>query len=372
VSQPVLKTLEQTESQTAANATYSPDVFKDALVEAEQLLKYAAESGIKVDANSRASILHARATLNQGWSEAVKAKFLQALTTVAAGLKPVTAESLRECSKNTRRTAWTYWGVAIGLSILIVPFSVASFVSTAIADAIRKDIATANELAVKINSQLEATATPASANAVQKGATVLPPGLRRDEVVTELQSFASTIRAIDSRALQLNWFLRNHVTDPFAEARGDSKKLKEKFQLTPPLLDLPSATTDRILVYQDVRTFGQGVVNDVSVFYGAITACILPVLYALLGTCAYLLRRYEQEMRNRTFVPSDADFPRFLIAGIAGAVVGLFNNFTISQEASIPPLAIAFLVGYAVDVFFLFLEGLVQTFGKDKTAVKDA
>ena len=112
-------------------------------------------------------------------------------------------------------------------------------------------------------------------------------------------------------------------------------------------------------MYQDVRAFAQGAVDEVSVFYGAVATCILPVLYALLGTCAYLLRSYEQEMTNRTFIASHADFPRFMIAAIAGAVVGLFSNFTITQGASIPPLAVAFLVGYAVDVFFSFLEGLI-------------
>jgi len=61
-----------------------------------------------------------------------------------------------------------------------------------------------------------------------------------------------------------------------------------------------------------------------------------------------------------------------MIAAIAGAVVGLFNNFTISQGASIPPLAIAFLVGYAVDVFFSFLEGLIQAFTKNKSAAVPA
>ena len=50
------------------------------------------------------------------------------------------------------------------------------------------------------------------------------------------------------------------------------------------------------------------------------------------------------------------------IQGIGGAVVGLFNNFAITKGASIPPLAIAFLVGYGVDVFFAFLEGMLQTF----------
>jgi putative flippase GtrA len=87
----------------------------------------------------------------------------------------------------------------------------------------------------------------------------------------------------------------------------------------------------------------------------------------LLGTCAFLLRSFEQQIRTRTFIPSEANVARFLIAGIGGAVVGLFNNFNITQGASIPPLAIAFLVGYAVDVFFAFLEGLLQTFAKNSS-----
>ncbi len=69
-------------------------------------------------------------------------------------------------------------------------------------------------------------------------------------------------------------------------------------------------------------------------------------------------------MSTRTFTPSVANSARFLVAAIGGAVVGLFNNFTVGQGASIPPLAIAFLVGYAVDVFFTFLEGLLQVFTK--------
>jgi hypothetical protein len=47
-----------------------------------------------------------------------------------------------------------------------------------------------------------------------------------------------------------------------------------------------------------------------------------------------------------------------MTAAIAGAVVGLFN---FGQGISVSPLAIAFLVGYAVDVFFTFLERLIQS-----------
>jgi hypothetical protein len=121
--------------------------------------------------------------------------------------------------------------------------------------------------------------------------------------------------------------------------------------------------------YLEVRSFAQDILDRVSVFYGAFTTCLLPVLYALLGTCAYLLRCFEEEVRNKTFtLSSRAMSARLLVALIGGAVVGLFGNFNITQGASISPLAVAFLVGYAVDVFFTFLEGLLQTFTKRKNA----
>ena len=157
-------------------------------------------------------------------------------------------------------------------------------------------------------------------------------------------------------------------TNPFPGMRGDRNAIHATFQLPAGLKDFAWAAGERTNTYQDVRYFGQSLVDDVAVIYGAITTCILPVLYALLGTCAYLLRNFEQQISARTYTPSAADASRFLIAGIGGAVVGLFNNFAIGQGASIPPLALAFLVGYAVDVFFAFLETVSQKFTKRSAA----
>ena len=350
----------------------APAYFAVALNDAERLLRYAAEIGVDVDDNTRNSILEARATFSGGWNEKTAANLLAALTKLAAQLKPVTAESL--CCFDTRPTVRNYWIIAICLAVCIVPFSVASFVASAISKTIGTDIVTANDLAVKLTTQLGASGsrTPAGAattasDAASGFASSVPPGLSPADVVTEFQTFAATNRAIYARARQLDLLIFNIVRDPFQELRSNPAEYKKKFQLPVPLpAQLSPLATDRIQVYQDVRSFGQDVVDDVSVFYGAITACILPVLYALLGTCAYLLRSFAQEMSSRTFVPSHSDSARFLIAAIGGAVVGLFNNFTINQGASIPPLAIAFLVGYAVDVFFSFLEGLIQAFTRSK------
>jgi len=345
-----------------------PAYFEDALEDAERLLKYAAEVGVDVDAGTRDHILEARTSNGSGWSEETTANLLTALTKLAASLKPVTAQSLKACSEDTGHTVRTYWLVSICLAAIIVPFSLASFLSSAISTAIRTDITTANELAVKLRSQLGPPPTQTSEPTIAAPAKPLAPGLNESDVITELQQYASTVRDIDARARQLNVLVFNAQWDPFASIRRDYKQIHEKFELPQGLSDFATAADERTMVYQEVRYFAQSILDDVSFFYGAMTTCILPVLYALLGTCAYLLRNFEQQMTAGTFIPSQANSARFLIAAIGGAVVGLFNNFTITQGASIPPLAFAFLVGYAVDVFFSFLEGLMQVFTKYKPA----
>ena len=152
--------------------------------------------------------------------------------------------------------------------------------------------------------------------------------------------------------------------DPYYAIRNNPVKLKQQFELPVPLNDYAQAAVDRTETYQTVRYSAQHLADDVSFYYGAVSSCILPVLYALLGTCAYLLRTYERTIATRSYVPSATDSARFVTAAIGGAVVGLFSNFTLGQGNKVSPLAIAFLVGYAVDVFYAFLENLIQSFTK--------
>jgi len=349
-----------------------PAYLNDSLTDAERLLRFAAESGIAVDDVTREHVLEARSAAGNGWSEETAANLITALTTLAALVRPVSAASLKYCYEDPVPTVRNYFTMAIWLAVFIVPFSVASFLVSAISTTMRTDIATGDALAVKLQTELGYSEQKAAATeAPQQPCTPFPPGesvqpppnIDANEVVTELQQYAATIRSIDARARQLKWLVPNREPDPCGRYRKLPEKLHQIFQLPAGLPNFAQAAQDRTTLYQDIRYFGQNLLEDESFFYGAITTCILPVLYALLGTCAYLLRSFEQQMASRTFIPSEANSARFLIAGIGGGVVGLFNNnFTISAGATVPPLALAFLVGYAVDVFFTFLEGLLQTF----------
>jgi hypothetical protein len=337
-----------------------PPYFNEALEDAERLLKYASEIGLSIEDSVRNHILEARSASGAKRDEETVANLLAALAKLAAQLKPVTAQSLKE-SGDTPLAPY-YWR-AISLAVFLILVSALSFVTSAVSNTIKTDISAANDLAVTLRGQLG----PAPPK-VRDDVTFSTDKIIDAAVIPELQQFASDIREIDTQTRLLRALVFGPGKDPFSDIRNDPKQVHNKFQFNPGVTDLAGAASERTFVYQDVRYYGQTLVDDVAVFYGAITTCILPALYALLGACAYLLRTFEQQISARTYTKSAADLPRFLIAGIGGAVVGLFNNFVIGQGVSIPPLAIAFLVGYAVDVFFTSLEALSQKFTKSTTA----
>src|SRR5262249_11911754 len=176
--------------------------------DAARLLKYAAEIGIEVEENVRNSVLRARAVGLAGADEKTLGDLLGALTTLAARLKPVTAESLKATHRDTRSTFRTYGMVAMCLAIVVVLFSAASFITTAISKSINADIVVANDLAAKLRVQLGADPPP------NNKPSQPPQGQNPTEIITELQQYAATIRAIDSRARQLNRFVFSSRKDP--------------------------------------------------------------------------------------------------------------------------------------------------------------
>jgi hypothetical protein len=71
--------------------------------------------------------------------------------------------------------------------------------------------------------------------------------------------------------------------------------------------------SNKIFLFQKVRSFGNDVQFDSSIIYGAIGAYLLPVLYVVLG-----LRKFAAEIRSMTY-PSQANSARVVTAAICGA-----------------------------------------------------
>jgi len=312
------------------------------LEDAEYLLDYAAESGIALEPEMVETIVAAEAAEKLSPEDTVKA--IAAITSLSAKLQPVSAKTLRACHDDADRTVKKYRRIAIALGLFLLVSSIFSFATSRLSTALQNDVTLANELAITLNGVVM---SPTSAT--PEGTATMNADTRN---TTNLQQFLSTIRDMQRMSLQLNTFVFAPVPT-FGRLEVDFP------------VDLRREMGSKLPVFQEVRSFAKDVQERAALYYGALSNFLLPPLYAILGACAYLLRSFSEQMKSRTFLPSRTDSARFIIAAIGGGAVGLFNNFTLGEN--FPPLAIAFLVGYATDIFFSFLDRFQQTFAKPKS-----
>jgi hypothetical protein len=387
---------ERTTSQPL-KGNYVPDAFAtDALDETHLLLAYAASSGINIDQEVSDAIARARAANERhSWDADIESKFWPAKSKLSLSVKPVTVDSLAAgavgaAAKATRR--YFLWTVI--LSAIIVPISIVMFINTAVSNDVGSLLKENDAAAIAVHEQLvnyqsavkQATRTTGEP-AKQNGNPVNLPGMSEallaPNLVEKLAQFARVSRQLFAEAQVLNFFILNATPEPWWAGPCDSgtaeiRKECEATTRTNLELDvragdqavdrdgnlLHKSITDegfqKLGTYQDIRSFARQTQQMNLVIYGAVTAYVLPVAYALLGACAFALRNMAAQTGTKTYQPSYSNRARLIIALIAGTVVGLFNNFT--QGVSVSPLAVAFLVGYAVEVFFSFLDAFVHTF----------
>ena len=96
---------------------------------------------------------------------------------------------------------------------------------------------------------------------------------------------------------------------------------------------------------------------------------ILPLFLGWLGANVYILRQISNNIRNMTFLPeSSQGFKlRIFLGIIAGVTFSWLFGFLIptgdeGEFASASPLAIAFLVGYSVEILFRGMDKLTGSF----------
>ena len=196
-----------------------------------------------------------------------------------------------------------------------------------------------------------------------------------------LQEFSRNNRALYAQTKWLSRLnlgrLQNVYSSPWML---DPAKLRENLELHLPILINPNrsnthdvSTNDdtknpehaiddglqKIAVYQDIRAMAQDAQRTSDILWAAITTYVLPALYAVLGSLAFILRDLSEQSVGKTFHPTHGRFVnrvRLVIAVIIGTVIGLFDNLWHDSVVSASPLAIAFVGGYAANTFFAFLD----------------
>ena len=332
--------------------------FENIVGDAELLLSYAATAGIALNDSDVKILTSAIEEYRKAQPGSLVnsrdlnyADIILAYSRVAKTLLPVTAFTLRQFFSGFRGTVRFYvvWGVTY--AILVVLASLLIFVSSVISDSIKTEIDVANSKAITLRAHLERP---------QQGANLPSPNYSEQDLLIDLQQLAVSVRSIDGRSRQLSYlvfFLG--ISDPFAGIRSDPAAMHKAFELDPALAD-PQKDFVRIVdTYQDVRAYAQSLRDGVTFWYGGIAASILPIFYAILGVCAWSLRRMQVAIRDKTFADTGAK-EHLLVAVIAGMLISLFSGLFASSGVSLSPLAWAFLAGYSSDAFFQILEGVIR------------
>jgi hypothetical protein len=91
------------------------------------------------------------------------------------------------------------------------------------------------------------------------GPAGIPTGLTDKDIITDLQTFAATMREVNGYAWQLNHFVLNMVNAPHFGGTNHSATLE---------------LTLKVEEYQQVRNFGNNVQERVTVYYGALATCL--------------------------------------------------------------------------------------------------
>src|SRR5262249_19532232 len=112
--------------------------------------------GIDVDTEARDALLNARSTNPDKWDKQTAVGILSALTSLSQKLRPVTAETLKECEvqRSYHDTMSYYKRVSSLLAPVILFFSLATFITSGISKAIDADIERGNALAVTLGDQI--------------------------------------------------------------------------------------------------------------------------------------------------------------------------------------------------------------------------
>lgn len=372
--------------------------FENAVEDAELLLKHAAETGINVDAELIRKILAARTALkNNEMTDQTRGDFYSAYSGLSKSFGDVTAETIRSCSSSkTRKALRVDWCLASCITAVVALVSVGTFVANSLVKKINDDVPIANDLAAKLragltdgNQKISSDLANDPCSLVDRQPDENSAKVRNSADITQLQEFAGLIREIQSRSVKLNSLLRRVTFDRVEEcdsnfsitcstdedrgspdyAKRNSTRAENQshLQIHPAITNYSAEVLCRIKTYQEVRTFATVVRDNYTSVVGAFTSYALPILYALLGAYAYRLRLFADTVRKRAYHPSFANSARMITAVIAGAICGLFNP---AQGLALSPLAVAFLVGYGVELFFKLLDTLINSFGQSGQATK--
>lgn len=368
--------LEQPETTQTIRCFTTPG-FDEALIDASLLLEHAASHAMLPNGGSDAAkamirdVVQAQeAALFGRLTPPMVIAFWVAYGRLAHLVKPVSAASLAACKRIS------LLGMQVRSACLVaavIVFSIFLFMSTATLSDMSELIEQQNATGLKLWSDIQmlrANGGSGEAGAADRPARAIIAG----RVFEEMVEFSRKGTLLLQSASRLNyWFTPPWMISDNSDVTFNETNARGMDHLNvPPELSSADAIEQeavyQIKAYQYIRDYALGLYKIDTLIYSSLSTYFLPTVYALLGAFLYGFRFYSRLIRRKEYLPSAAHSARYFIAAIAGLVVGLFGSL-LPKNLSLPPLAVAFLVGYAVEAFFSRLDELIRKLKGDDTGV---
>ena len=368
--------LERPEPTTVTSTTAE---FDAALADAGRLLEHAASSGLLAEGAPNAAeamirdvVLAQEATRSGQLTPQIVIAFWMAYGRLAHLVEPVTAATIAACKQIS------LIGMKIRATLLvaaIIVFSIFLFMSNATLNETSDLIDQQNAAALKLWSDVQMLrASSETSPADSAGGAPNRTGERIAERVFEgTVEFSRKNTWLLQSASCLNfwftpWWMElsiDDVTFKPANANGmDHLNVRPELST---VTEIENEAVYQIRAYQYIRDYALGLCKIDMLIYSSLSTYFLPTVYALLGAFLYGFRFYSRLIRRKAFLPCVAHSARYFIAAIAGLVIGLFGSL-LPKSVSLPPLVVAFLVGYAVEAFFSRLDGLIRNLKRNEDA----
>ncbi|MFO1039549.1 MAG: hypothetical protein U1E45_22110 [Geminicoccaceae bacterium] len=372
----------------------------DALFGAELMLMHAAEKGIAISEEEATAIMQFRAAHMSDPKDIpieIESKFWAKLTQLASKIRPSNMEALRSKETYEKMGAKSpisrsaFWFSVLMWSILSVTIVCQAYYASLDRKIQAADLALGNVKDVKT----KIASIPVNNETLPPYR--VPDGLRISDFrpsfndnqlapfVSLLVDYCSIGRSFAASIQQLHTSYANKVLmlfttidkyispgDDFAELQGEINRPCASQG------DMFFSETDISSLKRKVLTWSFGsnkafmVLNGSKEIRAFLSQFVLPFAFGLLGAIASVVRSLSISVDSVTYVSSNRVLYllRIPLGALAGATVGLlFEERSLATIAGLTTLGIAFAVGYAVEVFFAALDGLIgRLVGRDKAA----
>jgi hypothetical protein len=382
---------------------YTPTpAVRQAVQDAQRMLTYAVQSRLSLDHETVKTLTRAKNVLRQNaWTPGEEIEFWKAFTKLNAQVKPVTIRSLKSVFPAPDSHSWLRFMTRARFFLLFYWFLTAVallvFISLQVYWVIGADLV--REIDTLIEKKQEMLRLESATHEKTENPENIAQGTVKEgkPVEAEKKLLDEQIRANYLGLLKWSsyWQKALFVVEGKFEGKNvllDEKLNREKISRLHRKIETDkrlltnieeaqrAATEKRIEANQREQVRLQRELDEEKMQYKSIIiklpseftlevlqSYIIPMLCGFLGAAIYVLRSLTDEIENVTYtIGTDIKYElRLALGALGGLGIGWFLvPEKISGLQAVTPLALAFLVGYNIELLFSIMDGFIESVSK--------